>query len=314
MESTSYKIGENSYSNNQYLSNKLNYSDKNIKKYKTNIKDIAEFLSKNKNEFFIKKKLNTINNHNNLKKKNYSSQREINNINLIKNNLSKEIPYIKIKKQIEKNKTNSLNKISTIYPYKYNKQIKSKMRLFKYQEHSKNYKFLHLEKPKKIDINSSSLISKEKLKKFVLTQRKMILPNIEKKEKEFDFEEDNSINTRNSSIRNTIFRINNINNKTTKGEDVVQLIDNKLHIHLSYLINDVNLSDFNICRSSNREYTIKRPKKKVISLNKNQFLSEKSTSYKNFINSEDRRNNDSDLLKLKYKKSLNNIVKKLNFK
>ena len=53
MESTSYKIGENSYSNNQYLSNKLNYSDKNIKKYKTNIKDIAEFLSKNKNEFFI---------------------------------------------------------------------------------------------------------------------------------------------------------------------------------------------------------------------------------------------------------------------
>ena len=56
MESTSYKIGENSYSNNQYLSNKLNYSDKNIKKYKTNIKDIAEFLSKNKNEFFIKKK------------------------------------------------------------------------------------------------------------------------------------------------------------------------------------------------------------------------------------------------------------------
>ena len=69
MESTSYKIGENSYSNNQYLSNKLNYSDKNIKKYKTNIKDIAEFLSKNKNEFFIKKKLNTINNHNNLKKK-----------------------------------------------------------------------------------------------------------------------------------------------------------------------------------------------------------------------------------------------------
>ena len=130
----------------------------------------------------------------------------------------------------------------------------------------------------------------------------MKLPNIENKEKEFNFEEDNSINTRNSSIRNTIFGINNIRNKTLKGEDVVQLVQNKLHIHLSYLINDINLSDFNICRSTNRKYTITRPRKKLISLNKNKFLSEKSTSYKNFISLDSKRNNESDYLELKYKK------------
>ena len=301
-KSTFCKIRDIHFSNNHHLSNRINSTDKSKKKVKTSIKDVITFFSKNNNEFLINKKHNTINNHNSVRKKIYSSQKEMNNINLIKNNLNKEITNIKIEKQNEKNKTITLNKISTIYPNKYNKQFKSKMRLFKYQEHSKNYKFLHLKKPKIIDINSSNSFSKERLKKFVLTQRKMKLPNIENKEKEFNFEEDNSINTRNSSIRNTIFGINNIRNKTLKGEDVVQLVQNKLHIHLSYLINDINLSDFNICRSTNRKYTITRPRKKLISLNKNKFLSEKSTSYKNFISLDSKRNNESDYLELKYKK------------
>ena len=257
-KSSAYKIRDIHCSNNHHLSNRINSKDKSKKKVKTSIKDVITFFSKNNNEFLINKKHNTINNHNSVRKKIYSSQKEMNNINLIKNNLNKEITSIKIEKQNEKNKTITLNKISTIYPNKYNKQFKSKMRLFKYQEHSKNYKFLHLKKPKIIDISSSISISKEKLKKFVLNQRKMKLPSIERKERVFNFEEENSINTRNSSIRNTIFGINNIKNKTISGEDVVQIIKNKIHIHLSYLINDINLSDFNICRTSNRKYTIKK--------------------------------------------------------
>ena len=310
MESTFCKIRDIYFSNNQNLSNRISSTDRSKKKVKTSIKDVFTFFSKNNNEFFIKKKHNTINNHNSLRKKIYSSQKDMKNINLLKNNLNKEITNINIEKQNEKNKTNTLNTISTIYPNQYNKQFKSKMRLFKFQEHSKNYKFLNLKKPKIININRSSSISKEKLKQFVLTQRKMKLPNIENKEKEFNFEVDNSINTKNSSIRNTIFGMNNIKNKTLKGEDVVQLVKNKLHIHLSYLINDVNLSDFNICRSTNRQYTITKPRKKLISLNKNKFLSEKNKSYKNFISLENKRYNESDYLELKYKKSLNNNVKK----
>ena len=314
MESTFCKITDISYSNNQNLSNRFNNTDKSKKKFKTNIKDAIKFISKKKNEFPVKNKLNKINNHYNLIKKLYPSQMEINNINLIKSNLKKETT--KITNQNQKNgksTTNSLNKISKLYPYKYKRQFSSKMRLIKYQEHSKNYKFLHLKKPKIIDISSSISISKEKLKKFVLNQRKMKLPSIERKERVFNFEEENSINTRNSSIRNTIFGINNIKNKTISGEDVVQIIKNKIHIHLSYLINDINLSDFNICRTSNRKYTIKKSKKNLISLNRNKFLSERSTSYKNYIISDNTINNNSDYMELKKKKSLNNIIQKLTF-
>ena len=69
MESTFCKITDISYSNNQNLSNRFNNTDKSKKKFKTNIKDAIKFISKKKNEFTVKNKLNKINNHYNLIKK-----------------------------------------------------------------------------------------------------------------------------------------------------------------------------------------------------------------------------------------------------
>jgi hypothetical protein len=157
----------------------------------------------------------------------------------------------------------------TIETYSNKRIFPSKMKLMKFPENPKNYKFLNLKtKINFLDLSNSNSLSKEKKKLYSLSHQKIINKlKIEKNRSETNFEEDTPLNSRNKLIRQTIFGIHNIKIKTQYGTNLVKLKNDKLHIHLSYLINDVNLSDFNISKRTGREFTTKKSSTNLIMSN-----------------------------------------------
>ena len=269
--------------------NRTNFKSRyNIKKLKilhqNNIKEIHPFILSNNKENRL------LNSNDKIK-------------SLMKNKYLKELTISKQKKSKEK---------KTIETYSNKRIFTSKMKLMKYPENPKNYKFLNLKtKINFLDLSHSNSLSKEKKKLYSLSHQKIINKlTIEKNRSESNFEEDNPLNSRNKLIRQTIFGIHNIKMKTQYGTNLVKLKNDKLQIHLSYLINDVNLSDFNISKRTGREFTTKKSSTNLIM--SNEYLFEPK-SYKDVSRLIKKKNNPdlSDMLSNRSNNKNVNIIKKI---
>ena len=268
--------------------NRTNFKNRyNIKKLKilqqNNIKEIHPFiLSNNKENRFL-------NSNDKIK-------------SLMKNKYLKELTLSKQKKSKEK---------KTIETYSNKRIFTSKMKLMKYPENPKNYKFLNLKtKINFLDLSHSNSLSKEKKKLYSLSHQKIMNKLIIDNRSESNFEEDNPLNSRNKLIRQTIFGIHNIKIKTQNGTNLVKLKNDKLQIHLSYLINDVNLSDFNISKRTGREFTTKKSSTNLIM--SNEYLFEPK-SYKEVSCLRKKKDNSdlSDILSNRSNNKKVNIIKKI---